>query len=237
MGSPLLPSVWRTNRIRRKGSDPTPLSEPLTACWNRFQDRLCPSPADTPGPLNQDHKRLIAVLDLAPPESLVRGNALLSPGRPQHSRTALARSFIAKAVYNLPTTRSRIDRVEGDPVLRRLCGRETVWTIPGESTCSGAFAEQGVPSRLHGALIETAWIPVSATSGAMPRPSRDGYRLHVDAADGAVPVSCILTSASLHDCQVGQRVTCPYELMDAAYDSKDIAGHSRASGHVPIIAV
>ncbi len=49
----------------------------------------------------------------------------------------------------------------------------------------------------------------------------------------------------LHDCQVaiplaamsGQRVTCPCELMDAAYDSKDIAGHSRASGHVPIIAV
>ena len=29
-----------------------------------------------------------------------------------------------------------------------------------------------------------------------------GYKLHLDAADGGVPVSCILTSASLHDSQV-----------------------------------
>jgi hypothetical protein len=28
-----------------------------------------------------------------------------------------------------------------------------------------------------------------------------GYKLHVDAADGQVPISCILTSASLHDSQ------------------------------------
>ena len=26
-----------------------------------------------------------------------------------------------------------------------------------------------------------------------------GYKLHLDAADGRVPVSCILTSAALHD--------------------------------------
>jgi hypothetical protein len=29
-----------------------------------------------------------------------------------------------------------------------------------------------------------------------------GYKLHIDAADGGIPVSCILTSASLHDSQV-----------------------------------
>ena len=28
---------------------------------------------------------------------------------------------------------------------------------------------------------------------------RVGYKLHIDAADGGVPVSCILTSASMHD--------------------------------------
>ena len=28
-----------------------------------------------------------------------------------------------------------------------------------------------------------------------------GYKLHIDAADGGVPVSCLLTSASLHDSQ------------------------------------
>ena len=29
-----------------------------------------------------------------------------------------------------------------------------------------------------------------------------GYKLHIDAADGGIPLSCILTSASLHDSQV-----------------------------------
>ena len=28
-----------------------------------------------------------------------------------------------------------------------------------------------------------------------------GYKLHIDAADGGVPISCLLTSASLHDSQ------------------------------------
>ena len=31
--------------------------------------------------------------------------------------------------------------------------------------------------------------------------SWSGYKLHIDAADGGIPLSCILTSASLHDSQ------------------------------------
>lgn len=70
-----------------------------------------------------------------------------------------------------------------------------------------------------------------------------GYKLHIDAADGGIPLSCILTSASLHDSQVAiplaetthERVTSLYDMMDAAYDSPLIKAHSRALGHVPII--
>ena len=29
-----------------------------------------------------------------------------------------------------------------------------------------------------------------------------GYKLHIDSVDGDIPVSCVLTSASLHDSQV-----------------------------------
>ena len=28
-----------------------------------------------------------------------------------------------------------------------------------------------------------------------------GYKLHIDVADGQIPISCLLTSASLHDSQ------------------------------------
>jgi hypothetical protein len=70
-----------------------------------------------------------------------------------------------------------------------------------------------------------------------------GYKLHVDWADGEIPISCALTSASVHDSQVAiplatmtsQRVTNLYDLMDAAYDAKEIHEYGRGLGHIPII--
>jgi hypothetical protein len=70
-----------------------------------------------------------------------------------------------------------------------------------------------------------------------------GYKLHLDVADGQIPISGILTAASLHDSQVAiplatmtaQRVTSLYDVMDAAYDATEIKEHSRDLGHVPII--
>lgn len=70
-----------------------------------------------------------------------------------------------------------------------------------------------------------------------------GYKLHVDWADGEIPISAILTSASVNDSQAAiplatmsaQRVTSLYDLMDAAYDAEAIRSHSRSLGHVPLI--
>jgi Transposase DDE domain/Transposase domain (DUF772) len=70
-----------------------------------------------------------------------------------------------------------------------------------------------------------------------------GYKLHLDVADGQVPISAVLTSASLHDSQAAiplahmtaQRVTSLYDLMDCAYDSQHIRQYSHQLGHVPII--
>jgi hypothetical protein len=70
-----------------------------------------------------------------------------------------------------------------------------------------------------------------------------GYKLHLDVADGQIPISCVLTSASLHDSQVAvplaeltaRRVTSLYDLMDRGYESHLIGEHSRKLGHVPII--
>lgn len=71
----------------------------------------------------------------------------------------------------------------------------------------------------------------------------NGYKLHVDVIDGQIPISCVLTSASLNDNQVAiplatmsaQRVTNCYDLMDAGYDCEAIREHSRKLGHVPIV--
>lgn len=70
-----------------------------------------------------------------------------------------------------------------------------------------------------------------------------GYKLHLDVADGMIPITALLTSASVHDSQVAiplatlsaQRVTHCYDLMDAAYCSPIIRAHSQSLGHVPLI--
>jgi hypothetical protein len=70
-----------------------------------------------------------------------------------------------------------------------------------------------------------------------------GYKLHLDVADGDIPVSAYLTSASVHDSQVAiplaqmsrERIINLYDLMDAAYDAPQIREFSRQLAHVPII--
>ena len=70
-----------------------------------------------------------------------------------------------------------------------------------------------------------------------------GYKLHLDVADGQVPISCVLTSASVNDTQVAvplmltsaERVTSLYDLMDTGYDATAIREKSRQLGHVPLI--
>jgi hypothetical protein len=70
-----------------------------------------------------------------------------------------------------------------------------------------------------------------------------GYKLHWDIADGQIPISVVLTSASVHDSQVAiplatmstQRVIYFYELMDSGYEAHHITEQSRYLGHVPIV--
>lgn len=70
-----------------------------------------------------------------------------------------------------------------------------------------------------------------------------GYKLHLDVADGQLPISALLTGACVHDSQVAiplmtmssQRVTYLYELMDKAYDAHAIRAHSEALGHRALI--
>ena len=292
------------------------LREMLSDYWYAFQQELFPRLESDLGPLGERYELFVAVLELVRVEALLpcfRGQV----GRPEEDRAALARAFIAKAVFDVPTTRALIERLEVDGRLRRLCGWSGGGRLPSESTFSRAFsefAESRLASRLHetmiartmdGHLVEhisrdataiearekpqpKAEKPKRRRKRGRPRkgeerakePSRlerqltmslpqmladlptacdvgtkrnakghttswIGYKLHVDTADGGVPVSCIMTSASTHDSQVAiplgtltaGRVESLYDLMDAAYDSIEIWAHSISLGHKPIIDV
>jgi hypothetical protein len=372
-------------------------------------------------PLTKIQMQLITSLELVRIESFIPNTGQWM-GRPMKCRQAIVRAFIAKSVYNLSTTRDLIDRLHSDKNMRRICGWESRYNIPSESTFSRAFAEFAkteLPKRVHESLIKDAYegemvghisrdstainarekpqkketkkeeaaqqakvLPgtdekptitgateavntlvssIKAESCAAPsletkeetnlqdnapmkleeesligngivepissvvvdkekeqglfnatnqtkesrkkvkkrckkngkrgRPKKNeemveievksrrieqqlgmtlpemikelpnvcdrgakknsqgyietwnGYKLHIDTADNGIPISAILTSASLHDSQVAiplaimsdQRVQNFYDLMDAAYDVKEITEHSRSLNHVPII--
>ena len=293
------------------------LRDTLVQFGNILQGQLFPVLEAELGALSDLQQQLVRTLALLQLDAFVEVRC--GRGRPAHDRAAIARAFVAKAVFHLPTTRALLDRLRADIVLRRLCGWETAAAVPDESVFSRAFAEfaEGQwAQRVHAVLIErtqgerlighisrdaTAIAvpekpqpkPKTATSGPEPRYRKGrkkarpveqmtrlerqcsgsltleqmlrelpracdvgcktnsqghkdfwiGYKLHLDVADGQIPISCVLTSASLHDSQVAvplaeltaQRVTSLYDLMDRGYESHLIGEHSRRLGHVPII--
>jgi hypothetical protein len=289
-------------------------------------------------PLTQKQKRLITTLEAMKIEEHVKSPEYQWMGRKLKDRYAIARAFIAKAVYDFNTTSGLIEALKTMPNLRRICGfdgsviieeregmteggtilrlKRKKTKLPSESTFSRAFAEfagSGLGDSVHDALVRehmsdqivghisrdaTAIIgnerPVKkekkeakpAAKRGRPRkgeerPKEDkridrqigqtfdealkelpivcdvgckrnsqgyketwiGYKLHVDTSDCGLPITAVLTSASLHDSQVAipmikmttTRVPYLYDLMDSAYDAVQIHKLSKTLGHVPII--
>ena len=99
------------------------LREMLSDYWYAFQQELFPRLESELGPMGERYELFVAVLELVRVEALLpyfRGQV----GRPEEDRAALARAFIAKAVFDVPTTRALIERLEVDGRLWRLCGLE-----------------------------------------------------------------------------------------------------------------
>ena len=131
------------------------LREMLSDYWYAFQQELFPRLEGELGPMGERCELFVAVLELVRVEALLpyfRGQV----GRPEEDRAALARAFIAKAVFDVPTTRGLIERLEVDGRLCRLCGWSGGGRLPSEATFSRAFsefAESRLANRLHETLI------------------------------------------------------------------------------------
>ena len=289
----------------------------LSSMWERIQSDLFPFLEEELGELTAKQQKLVSVLEIIRIEEAIFHE--YRTGRRKSDRKAIARAFVAKAVYNLSMTRELLDRLRCDKALRRICGWESLCAMPGESTFSRAFdefAESRLPEVVHESTINTHMPdhlvghisrdsskiaarekpaakpavqeaptlkrkrgrPKKGTIVAPKEPTRiqrqqsmtleemlvdlptvcdrgtkinskgykeswNGYKLHLDVADGQIPITPLLTSASLHDSQAAiplaamssERVTYLYDLMDSAYDCEGIKGFSRKLGHVPIV--
>ena len=287
----------------------------LSSMWERIQSDLFPFLEEELGPLTKKQQQLISILETIRVEDSISNTYIM--GRPLADRKAIARAFVAKSVYNSPTTSDILERLKIDKALRRICGWETRGQIPSEATFSRAFcefSESRILEAVHESTISNHMSDhlvghISRDSSKIavrekpapkmpetPKPKRkrgrpkkgesvapkektriekqktmtleetladlptecdrgtktnskgyketwNGYKLHLDVADGQIPITPLLTSASLHDSQTAiplatmtcQRVTNLYDLMDSAYDCEEIKEHSRNLGHVPII--
>jgi len=287
----------------------------LSQFWCCIQTKLFPYVEEELGPMTDKHKELITVLEIVRIEEHVR-DPWWSRGRPVKDRKVLARAFIAKMVYNFPTTKDLIECIKIDGTLRQICGWDKKVEIPSESTFSRSFdefAENELLNHVHEVMIKkftstkivghvsrdstditareklkdkikykdepkhkrgrpkkgeyrlpkeqsrlerqsgmtldklVTDLPTGCNIGFKKKNGKDyywrGYKFHVDWADGEIPISSLLTSASLHDSQAAiplakmssERVISLYDLMDSAYDAREIEEYSRILGHIPII--
>lgn len=285
--------------------------------WNTIQKQLFPSFEQELDPLCEKEREFIQIVSLLNLPDHMPAYRWRGFGRKKKSRLALAKAFVAKAVYRVETTELLIQQLTSCRNIRRLCGWELPGQVPSAPTFSRAFAEfatNQLPQQIHEAMIKKhcsqklvghisrdstaiesrekpVKVPkappkVKAKRGRPPKghvviakpqkrvqlqskrslqdnlndlpcvcnvgtkknskgykTSWIGYKLHIDCIDGDIPVSAILTSASLHDSQAAiplaqmssKRVTNLYDLMDAAYDSPEIHAFSHSLEHRAII--
>ena len=81
---------------------------------------LCPC---TSAPLTDRHLKLLDFFAVLKVDKYVLNAQWM--GRKRMDRSPIARAFIAKAVYDLPTTDMLIDLLHSDSSLRKICGFET----------------------------------------------------------------------------------------------------------------
>lgn len=132
----------------------------LSNYWNKIHYNLFPELEDVLDThLSKKMKQLVALLDMVCIENYIPSYSGL-PGRPPKNRTAVARSFLAKAVLGISTTTLLIERLKTDKTLRTICGFENIYQIPSESSFSDSFslfASLKLPEIAHETLIKSVY--------------------------------------------------------------------------------
>lgn len=129
--------------------------ERISYLLGSVQRSLFPHLREEVGELTERERQFVLVLEVVEIEKHVRDHHWL--GRKPKDRKPLARSFVAKAFYNIPTTGSLLARLRRDKTFRQLCGWEYWYQVPSESTFSRTFDEfaQGeLTDKVHEALVK-----------------------------------------------------------------------------------
>lgn len=105
------------------------LTTTLSQYWGKIQGSLFPWLEEELNPLTKKQQQLIEILELIRVEEFLP-NPFRCEGRPQKTRSAIARSFVAKMIYNMNSTVDLIERLKTDKNMRRICGWESLQQLP-----------------------------------------------------------------------------------------------------------
>jgi len=241
---------WLTGTLQRQ------LFPRLEECWER--------------PLTDKERQLVSILELLQIEKFGRPGPQRF-GRKPWERQAMARAFgefarhgLGERVHEALVARyvkpALVGHISRDATAIRGREKPTARTRPPKPAPRkkgplrrGEVRAPKPETRLErqcrqSAAAALAELPMHCDVGAHKnskgyKQAWIGYKLHVDVNDCGLPISAVLTAASLHESQVAvplmkmtsKRIDYLYDLMDSAYDAKPIYEVSRSLGHVPII--
>lgn len=135
----------------------TKVSSKLSKMWNKIlnlENCLFPELKEQLGALSTKEKKLVKILDFAEIEKNITVAKITNTPK---DRIEIARSMIAKSVYNIQTTRDLIDRLKSDRTLRVICGWRYVRDIPSEPKFSRVFKELSdlkIAQKTHQKFVE-----------------------------------------------------------------------------------
>ncbi len=91
--------------------------------FNCLQKSLIPSLEEELGPLSPLHQDFVRIVDLCQLDKFTKQFQWKENGRKPHDRLCLAKAFIAKSVFSIPTTETLIERPHSDTTPPRRCPR------------------------------------------------------------------------------------------------------------------
>jgi hypothetical protein len=127
--------------------------------WNTICATLIPRLEEClDEPLTAKLKQLVGILEIVRIEEHLPADPPKRMGRKRLDRRAIARAFVAKAVYDLTTSEQLLEMLRLQPSLRRICGFAYRHDIPSSATFSrafAAFATLKLADTVHAALVKT----------------------------------------------------------------------------------
>ena len=194
----------------------------LDTIFHHLQCQLFPTLTAELGPLSALDQPFCQFLALTELGRFTRRYEWCGNGKPPCPRVWLAHAFIAKHVYQFPTTGALRDALRSRPRLRQLCGWDSAGEIPSESTFSRAFtafAKDQLPQQIHEHRVKPPLQPFRChgnAGSAQPvlRPRRRRRRRapvpegrHVyrgTSADGSAPQRGGMSAATDHSAPLGR---------------------------------